>query len=143
MKLIKLQDTLSPDLVKKAKACGDPERLLRAMGTAVVALGQRAFTEAALRPSTWAARAKEPKKAHPLLWDTGDLHDSIRLGAITRKSVNIVAHVPYAAAHQLGYEPNNLPARPFLPFDKQGSLTPKGATQVERALRAALKPAGL
>jgi len=40
MKLIKLQDTLSPDLLRKAKACGNPERLLKAMGTAVVSLAQ-------------------------------------------------------------------------------------------------------
>lgn len=143
MKLVKLKDTVSPDLLKKARACNNPERCLQAMGSAVVNLGRRAFVEEGLRPSTWAVRKKEPKKPHPLLQDTHALRDGIRTDSLTHKSISIVNSVPYAAAHQFGYEPRNLPARPFLPFDSSGNLTSKGAIAVERALRAALKPAGL
>ncbi len=143
MSLVKIQDTISPDLLAKARACGNPQRYLQAMGTAAVSMARRAFVEPGLRPSTWAPRKKEPKKPHPLLQDTHTLIDSIRTDGLTDKSINIVSSTPYAAAHQFGYSPRNLPARPFLPFDKDGNLTPAGAKKVEMALRAALKPAGL
>ncbi len=143
MSLVKIKDTVSPDLLAKARACNDPQRYLQAMGTAVVSLAKRAFVEDGLRPSTWEPRKKEPKKFHPLLQDSMDLRDGIRTDGLTDKSVNIVNKVPYAAAHQFGYDPRNLPARPFLPFDASGNLTPLGMKKVEMALRAALKPAGL
>ena len=143
MALLPIKDTLSPDLARKLKAAGNRKPLLEAMGQAVKSLAIRAFTDEALRPSTWAPRKKEPKDGHRLLQDSTMLRKSIRVISASNSQVTIGSDRPYAAAHQLGYAKNNLPARPFLPFKPDGTLTPAGLTAVERALRAGLKSQGL
>ena len=135
----KIKDTITPDLQRKLKAMQDRTPYLKAMGTAVVSLAQRAFTDEGLRPSTWEKRKVEPKDGHAPLIESGALRKSIRISSVTNKEVTISSDRPYAAAHQFGYPEHNLPARPFLPFDQSGHLTAKGAEQVEMALRAALK----
>jgi phage gpG-like protein len=65
-KLIKIKDTLTPDLRKRARAAANKRPLLQAMGTAIQSLGQQAFTDAAKRPAAWAPR-KDPKNTLPLL----------------------------------------------------------------------------
>jgi len=136
---VKIKDTISPELLRMAKAASDPKPLLEAMGTAVVSMAQRAFTDEGLRPSTWDKRDPEPKDGHALLIKSGRLRKSIRISAVTKTEVTISSDAPYAAAHQFGCPEHNLPARPFLPFDKSGHLTPTGADKVEKALRRALK----
>lgn len=143
MKLIKLTDTLTPDMKRKLDAVTNRKPILERMGQTVKSLAQRAFTDSALRPSTWAPRKKEPKDGHAILQKSTLLRKSINVTAATNTQVTIGSDRPYAAAHQLGYAPNNLPARPFLPFHPDGSLTPRGAQNVTGVLKACLKPAGL
>lgn len=144
MSLLKIKDTISPDLRAKALAVEKRGPLLQAMGTAVVSMGTRAFTDASLRPSTWAPRKQpdKPRPHAPLLLDN-HLRDSLRTSNPTNKSITIQSDTPYAATHQLGSEKLHVPARPFLPFQEDGSLTPQGNLNVERALRAALKSKGI
>jgi phage gpG-like protein len=140
--LLKLKDTLTPDLTAKLRAAKNRVPMLRAMGQAVKAVAITAFTAPELRPSTWAPR-KDPKKTHALLQLSTLLRKSPRVTSWTADSVTIGSDRPYAAAHQLGSDKNNLPPRPFFPFYPSGSLTPEGAKRVERALKAALKASGL
>ena len=54
-------------------------------------------------------------KPHPLLEETGRLRRSIRERELQeREGAVATAGVPYAAAHQWGYEPGGLPQREFL-----------------------------
>lgn len=143
MKLVKLSDTLTPDLRRKLDCVSDRKPILERMGQTVKSLAQRAFTDDGLRPSTWAPRKVEPKDGHAILQKSTMLRKSIRVISADDKEVVIGSDRPYAAAHQLGYEPNNLPPRPFLPFHADGTLTQRGAANVAAVLKAALKPVGL
>lgn len=149
-KLIKIKDTLTPDLRKRARAASNKRPLLQAMGTAIQSLGQQAFTDAGKRPAAWAPRKDD--HPHPLLMGqaipksqgggTSDpqLAESLRT-KVEASRVIILSDRPYAAVHQLGGA--HIPARPFLPFYESGRITPEGAKRAERALRAALKSQGL
>jgi phage gpG-like protein len=151
-KLLKLTDTLTPDLTRKLKAVQNRAGVLRAMGQQVKSMARAAFTESELRPSTWAPRKQEPKDGHRLLLGTSQpkgkasppmLRGSIRVLSFDNTRVVIGSDRPYAAAHQLGSPKNNLPARPFLPFFPSGALTPEGQKRVGRVLTAWLKARGL
>ena len=139
MALIKIKDTLSPDLARRAGAAADKRPLLLAMGTAVKSLGQLAFTDPTARAAAWAPR--KDAKNHPLLMDSGTLEGSLRVLPPTADSVTIGSDRPYAATHQLGRDA--IPARPFLPFYQSGQMTPLGRQRTERALAAALRVRGL
>lgn len=140
MSLIKIKDTISPDLLKRARAAGDTRPLLMAMGTAVKTVGQQAFTDASARAEQWAPR-KDPKKTHPLLMETGSLEGSLVVEVVNSDRVIVRSDRPYAAIHQLGGE--HIPARPYLPFYKSGEITALGRRKVENALKAALRVRGL
>ena len=139
MSLIKIKDTLTPDLRKRAAAAADKRPLLLAMGTAVVGLGKDAFTDAQKRPAYWDPRKDD--KPHPLLLESGTLEASLRGDRIQGDTVFISSSTPYAATHQLGRD--HIPARPFLPFHKSGEMTALGRTKVQSALTAALRVRGL
>ena len=140
MSLIKIKDTISPDLARRARAAGEKAPHLRAMGQAVKALGIQAFTDASKRPAMWQPRKDD--KPHPLLIRSKPgLADSIRVEPPGGDTVRIVSDKPYAAIHQLGGD--DIPARPFLPFYKSGQITELGKEAVERALRSSLRSRGL
>ena len=139
MPLLKLYDSLSPDLARRLKAAKNPQPILARMGQTIKSLAQRAFTDGALRPATWAARKVEPKDGHLLLQESTMLRKSIDVTSCTASQVTIGSDRPYAAAHQLGNPAGNLPARPFFPFLPNGQLTPPAAKNVESIIRGALK----
>lgn len=139
MSLIKIKDTISPDLARRARAAGDKAPHLRAMGQAVKALGIQAFSDASKRPQAWAPR--KDAKPHSLLQLTTSLRKSIRVISYSSKEVLIGSDKPYAAIHQLGGD--DIPARPYLPFYQSGQLTGLGRERVERALRSSLRSRGL
>lgn len=73
-----------------------------------------------------------------ILQDTGTLRDSIRASP-GRYSVTIGSVLEYAAIHQFGGMAGRgkkvrIPARPFLPVDKDGNLSP----EAERGVLAAI-----
>jgi phage gpG-like protein len=142
MSLFLTRNTISPDLLKRARAVSNKRPLLLAMGTAAVGVGKQAFTDSAARPMTWPAR-KDTRKTHPLLLLSGNLEASLRGDRVSGDTVTITSNTPYAATHQLGSEDGHVPARPFLPFFPNGQLSPFGKVRVERALRAALRVHGL
>lgn len=141
MTLIKISDSLTPDLRLRARAAADRRPLLEAMGQAVKSLGIQAFTDAGKRAQAWAPRQDD--KAHALLQKSTMLRKSIRVIAITNDTAIIGSDRPYAATHQLGSSKLGIPARPYLPFYQSGQMTPLGQQRTGRALAAALRVRGL
>jgi phage virion morphogenesis protein len=141
-KLTKLKDEITPSLAKRLRAAKDRKPILSRVGQTLKSLAQRAFTDSSLRPSEWAPRKKEPKKPHALLIASGMLRKSIRVTKLDNDTVAVGSDRPYAAAHQLGRDEINLPARPFLPFTRQGNLTPQARTNVETIIRSGLDKSG-
>jgi phage gpG-like protein len=139
MSLIKVNDGISPDLLKRAAAVQDKRPLLEAMGQAVKSLGVQAFTDASKRPSYWAPR--KDNLPHALLLKTPLLVRTIKVLGVSGSSVTIGSDRPYAATHQLGRGP--IPARPYLPFYQSGQMTALGRQRTDRALVAALRVRGL
>lgn len=143
IKIQQTRDTMTPDLRKQIAAMQDPSRALKAMGTVIVSLAQRAFTDAGLRPAAWAPlspatlkqRRAQNRGSKPLL-RTGLLARSPRVAQVTRKSVTVAADRPYAMFQQLGTQ--HIPARPFFPFDKSGRPTPRARTLMMSAATRAL-----
>lgn len=138
MALIKITDTLLPDLRRRVAACSDKRPLLEAMGQAVKSLSIQAFTDSSKRPSYWAPRKDD--KPHALLQLTTMMRKSIRVTGFTNDSVLIGSDRPYAATHQMGRD--EIPARPFMPFYKSGEITQLGRQRTGRALEAVMRARG-
>jgi phage gpG-like protein len=99
------------------------------------------------RPFAWPplspAYAKKVGRSHATLYVTGELARAVKtdnsLGNHSTVSVSD-DDCPYAVAHQYGYPPRNLPARPYFPFDPQtGETTPFTLELVQQAAEAALE----
>ncbi|MFA7175540.1 MAG: phage virion morphogenesis protein [Kiritimatiellia bacterium] len=101
-----------------AARCGDMSDGLQIVGEVVQTSVQRNF-EAGGRPGRWkplSAKTLKYKKNGKILVDkgmAGGLLGSIHY-TVGRNSVIIGTDKIYAAAHQFGYSPRNLSARPFL-----------------------------
>ena len=64
--------------------------------------------------SRW-PRRKDPGPTHPLLVKSGALLSSLRVRDDGAAGIAVgTAGIPYAAVHQWGYPPFNIPPRPFL-----------------------------
>ena len=141
---INLSSSGSLDTTTQLAALKNPQPVLRAAGLVVVSVAQRAFTEASLRPSSWAPLADSTLKQRrsqgrgsAALLKTGLLSRSPRIGSVT-STVEVVSDRPYAAYQQLGTK--KAPARPFFPFDSSGRPT----SRVKALIRvAAIRALGL
>jgi phage gpG-like protein len=140
MALIRLNDGISPDLRRRAAVVRDKRPLLEAMGQSIKSLGVQAFTDPAKRAQAWAPRQDD--LPHALLQKSTMLRKSLRVLGFGRDSVQIGSDRPYATTHQLGDPDRNIPARPYLPFYKNGQMTQLGRQRSERALLAALRSRG-
>lgn len=138
MALVKITDTLTPDIRRRISLAGDKRPLLAAMGQAVRTLSVQAFTDPAKRPQYWAPRKDD--KPHALLQKSTLLRKSIRVLGYTGQAVLIGSDRPYAATHQFGRDA--IPARPYMPFYASGQMTSLGRQRTERALVAALRARG-
>ena len=93
---------------------------LKAAGLTILAASQQEIHDGG---QGWAPFKKLPKSPHQLLWESGTLIQSLALGGpgnvfeIDGGSVKTGTNVAYAAAQNYGYEPHDLPARPFLFVD--------------------------
>lgn len=125
-------DSVSPDLKRLAAMGGDMGPLMRAIGVNVVSLTKRAFNDASLRPSSWAAKkdgTAATLKRDAVLWR------SIRVVSAESKRVVVGSDRPYAAIHQLGGKKRPMPARPYLPFDSTGAITAQGDKAVKSVIK--------
>jgi phage gpG-like protein len=112
--------------------------MLDAAGTLISSMGQRAFDEPGLRPSSWPAR--KDKKPHALLIKSGDLRQSLH-HEVQGDTVRIGSPKAYAAVHQLGGKKRPIPARPFLPV-LNGQLTGEAVEELNEVMSALIGEAG-
>lgn len=98
------------------------ERSLVVIGNLVKNRATDAFKNPALRPSPWAPRKNNADPGRPLLYKSGDLMRNFRSVVTGPGTVVVGTKVKYARYHQHGTK--KMPARPFLPVDKSGQLTP-------------------
>jgi phage gpG-like protein len=96
-----------------------------------------------MRPIPWAPYSKRYGRKHPgapTLVKTGVLASSIKSSATPQYGiVTAEGQRQYAAAHQFGYPPNRLPARPFFPARVSGvgwECYEPAQREVERAVQA-------
>ena len=106
-----------------------PDAMARAQRNALVVIGNLvknratdAFKNPALRPSSWAPRKHNADPGRPLLQKSGELMRNFRSVVTGPDTVVVGTKVEYARYHQHGTK--KMPARPFLPVDKSGQLTP-------------------
>jgi len=130
-------DEISPSLDKLASS-KLKRRMLDAAGTLISSMGQRAFDEPGLRPSSWPAR--KDKKPHALLIKSGDLRQSLH-HEVQGDTVRIGSPKAYAAVHQLGGKKRPIPARPFLPV-LNGQLTGEAVEELNEVMSALIGEAG-
>ena len=98
------------------------------------------------RPFAWAplspAYAKKVGRSYATLYVSGDLARAVKVdNSLAQHSTVSVSDddCPYACAHQFGYPPRNLPARPYFPFDPTtGETTPFTMELVQQAAQDAL-----
>lgn len=155
------KDTLTPAAQKALKGAKNKQPILRAAGTQILSIAKRSFREPGQRQSPW--RPKRDGKPSNLILH-GVLSKSIRIVSLTASAVEVGSDRKYAAIHQLGgvIRPDAkkalrffsggkwwtvkkvvMPARPFLPFDKDGKLVAFAAVKVSATIeRAAAQQIG-
>ena len=121
------------------------ETASRAAADIIKGRAEGAFRHPELRPAPWPPRkdrsakagksagrsAKKARKPHALMIDTGNLMGSFSVVS-SGKGWKIVSSANYAPYHQFGT--SKMPARPMLPFDKQGNLLDAAKEDVETAM---------
>lgn len=144
------RDAITPSLRAKFAKARNPRAALEAMGTVVVSMAQRAFTQPSLRPQAWAplkastVKAKKRKGYGSLpLIASGTLAQAPRIIAVDAKTVTVgsdrrAGSHSLAAIHQLGSKGGRIPARPVWPFDRQGRPTPRAKKLTLSAAKRAL-----
>lgn len=156
------RDSLTPAMKKAIAGAKNRQPILRAAGTQIVSIAKRSFREPALRQSVWVPK-KDGQPSNLILH--GVLSKSIRITTLTDEQVSVGSDRKYAAIHQLGgvIKPKKeggllvftsggktyrvtkvvMPGRPYLPFTKDGKLTPQAQPKVRATIeRAAAKQIG-
>lgn len=118
-----------------------PAALARAQRQTLMDIGQTvasramlAFRHPKFRPSPWAPRKSGGK--WPLLIKSGSLRQSIGWKLQGSDTVVVGTDKKYAGYHQTGTK--HMPARPFMPVDKSGNLTPQMMRKINRISEEAL-----
>lgn len=99
---------------------GKPQAL-KAAGVVLLTEAQKSITQGG---NGWPGFARQPKRAHQLLWDYGTLLRSLAVGDTNNvfqedgDSITIGSSVDYARAQNLGNPAHDLPARPYLFVDE-------------------------
>jgi phage gpG-like protein len=121
-----------------------PAAMARARRVALLKIGSIVKTHArdaikgkALRPSVWPPRKKAYK--HPPLRKTTHMWNSIDSKMTAPDTVVVGTPHEYAIYHQFGTK--RMPARPFFPVDKYGSLTPDMARKIDQIIGKAYSEA--
>ena len=120
----------------------DKLKVHKAMADTYLRLVQGAFGQfGEFRESPWAPLspkyAKRVKRSYATLYVSGRLFNSISSSADQQAGHVISDGVPYNWVHQQGGG-NNIPRRPFFPFDRAGNPTPTAIEAVTNAAKKAL-----
>ena len=123
----------------------DKEKVHLAMAQAYLRLAQGAFgSKGEFRESPWPALstkyAKRVKRREPTLYVSGKLYRSLHAHADARAGRVISDEMAYNWAHQQGTLPakNNVPRRPFFPFDRAGNPSSLAVSTVLLAAKKAV-----
>ena len=135
------RNNITPALARRARAIADSRPILEAMGTELVSISKRNFTDATLRPSIWAPLkpatiAAKKGKGGILRGPNAVLQRSIRITSVTNSEVVAGTDRPYAAIHQLGGRAGRggaaiIPPRPYFPIINN-KLTPEARRRINR-----------
>ena len=132
-------DQLTPALKQKLAQIRDKRPILQAMAGAAVSCAERAFTDESLRAKPWPNRkdgSAATLKGNPPL-----LARSILAMPPSADMVEVGSDRPYARAHNFGFAPRNLPARPFFPILPDGNILAPAQKSIESAMKAAVTKA--
>lgn len=131
-------DEMSQEVADMLNACRQPVQ--GAMGEAYFEIVRSNFGDVGVdRPISWLplswSYAQRVKRSNATLYVTGRLESAIQFSNADPNEATVsVSGVPYAAAHQYGYAPNNLPPRPYFPFNPyNGETTPFTLNVVKEA----------
>ncbi len=157
------RDAITPEMRRLFAASNDKVGIHTAIAMDLQSLAKRAFTDSALRPSAWPNKSDGSAAT---LRKSGTLAKSIRVLA-SANAATIVSDRAYAAIHQLGgktkahvIRPRNgqalktpygvfkkvnhpgskIPARPYMPFHRDGRPT---ALALQRIARIVSKKLGI
>ena len=109
---------------------------LEAIGAEVKSQAERAFKHPHYRPSPWAPRKNNADPERPLLYKSGSLRQSIGWKLDGDDTVVVGTDKKYAGYHQTGTK--HMPARPFMPVDKNGNLLPRVQRKINKIVDEAL-----
>ncbi len=128
------RNDIAPALSRMAATARNPRQVLQAMGNVFKSITEGNFSGqgSEYRPSQWPAKkdgSPATLKKSGLLWHSFHLVVDDHAAVLSNPT-------PYAAAHQFGYAPRNLPPRPFYPVI-DGRLTPAAAEKIGAAGHAA------
>lgn len=160
--LIKISDTLTPELRRMYQVVRNKTPLHRAIGDGLVSLSKRSFRDPALRESPWPSKSDGSPST---LRQSGTLAKSIRITQASARGVTVGSDRPYAAIHQQGgqtrphvilpkrgkalkfgnvivrkvnHPGSKIPRRPFLPFSKRGRPSKRAVRMINQVVRAKL-----
>lgn len=162
---VSITDTISSDLRDKYRAINNKAGIHSAISLGLASIAKRAFTDPSLRPTPWPARRDGSAATLRL---SGTLAKSIRSSSSSEYAM-VTSDRLYAAIHQLGgrtaphtIRPRNkkalktpyglfktvnhpgsvIPARPFLPFYRDGKPTKKAIELINQVLKKTLRIPG-
>ena len=106
------------------------KRALMDIGSEVASQTDRAFKHPQYRPSPWAPR--KSGGTWPLLvkHPDGGLRATIKSKLVGDDTVVVGTDKKYAGYHQFGTK--HMPARPFMPLDRNGNLTPQMQQKINK-----------
>ena len=133
-----MRDHLTPALKAKLAQISNKKPILEKMGRAAVTISKEAFTDESLRPNKW--KPKKDKSPATLV-QTGELKDSLLALPPSSDMIEVGSKSQYARAQNFGYEPRNLPARPFWPFVEGGDIFAPAQKAIFSAMKAAVEKA--
>lgn len=110
---------------------------LKSIGQAVASRATMAFRTPQMRPAPWAPRKPSKRDdGHPLMIRSGALRQSIGWKFKGADAVVVGTDKKYAVHHQFGTK--HMPARPFMPVDASGRLTPQMSQKISRIVEKSL-----
>ncbi len=137
---VQIRDTITPGMAKLAAKISDRRPILEAMLVEIDRITVLAFTNEMLRVASWDSLKRDQQKPgrkkagdESVLFLHGHLNQSIGSNhVVTNDEGRTGTDAPYAAAHQFGYAPHNLPPRPFFPWVNQEQMADFAKVRVQR-----------
>jgi len=138
--IISFKDKLTPALQQKLDQISDKGPILEAMGGAAASISMMAFDNTSLLLKKWAPK-KDGSVATLKSNPDPQLCKSLLAMPPSGDMIEVGTNRPYARAQNFGYEPHNLPARPFFPFAQDSTVLAAAEKAIVSAMTAAVEKA--